>query len=365
MLRMAGLLLVVLIISGLGYAEESRATSLFFVHEQYDTPQLAELRSQYDFDEALEAGLSELEQIFLLKDWVFNAIDFRVNFAMAELRNSLQILELSQEKGVNFHCSQMAAVYMQTAVAMGWTARYLFMRNTAAEEHATNEIWSNELAKWVFIDATWNLHLEKDGVPLSALEIRREWLRNSAKDLDYVYGAGDTEVRYTYRDFPIKRSDNRAWLLWPIDELFVAYTYEMAYVTRNDFFSHGDGSGGHVWDHLVILKDEVNANDTSWAFRGRPSATNMQELYPAINRVDVYSDKLGAGMVALRFDVFGRYSDTPNFQDFLIQIGSRPWRAQKGAGFVLVGAERYERVRVRVRNKFGVLGPITTYLAGS
>ena len=358
MRRLFALLLLVITVSP-AWAEEEQQAPLRFTHESTDRPELAELRRLYDFDEVASGAGSEFERMLLLKDWVFRNVDFRHNYRFGNLRNTLGILAMAAE-GTGFHCSQFAAVYTQLAVAMGWTPRYLFMRNTRAEEHASNEIWSNEWAKWVFIDVTWNLHIEKDGVPLSTLEIRKEWLTNGGTDLVYVFGAGEQSERYTSDDFPVQRSDNNAWIWWPIDEVFISYTYQMALVTRNDFFSHGDGSGEAIWDDIVILKDEVNGSDRRWSFRNRPNVTDMRALYHDVNRVDILACDLDARTLALKLDAFGPFNDTPNFQEYLVRIGDGPWRVSEPL-VVLRGRERSRTVQARVRNKAGVLGPVATY----
>jgi hypothetical protein len=262
--------------------------------------------------------------------------------------------------GASFHCTHFAAIYMQTAVSMGWTSRYLFVRNTEREEHATNEIWSNEWAKWIFIDVTWNLHIEKDGVPLSGLEIRKEWLANGGEDLVYVFGAGEDEIRYTAADFPVERDDNNAWSWWPIDEIFMTYTYQMAFVTRNDFFSHSDGSGADIWDRIVVLKDSVNGGDKGWSLRDRPNIQDMRALYHDVNRVDIAACELDNRTVMLKLDAFGPYNDSPNFETYLVRVGDGEWEVSDGM-VTLRGRERKVPVQARIRNKFGVLGPVTTY----
>ena len=46
----------------------------------------------------------------------------------------------------------------------------------------------NQFRKWVVIDAQSNLHYEKAGIPLSAWEIRAEWLRDAGKSVDHMVG---------------------------------------------------------------------------------------------------------------------------------------------------------------------------------
>ena len=287
----------------------------------------------------------------------FTNVEFKHNYALAQLRNALKILRLG-ESGTTFHCSQFAAVFMQTAVSVGWTARYAFLRNVVAEEHAVNEIWSNDYKKWVFIDVTWNIHIEKNGVPLSLLEIRREWVRNGGKDLVYVYGSRENEARYTYMDFPIERSENNAWIWWPLDEIFMTYTYEIAMIWRNNFFSHANGDGSNIWDQILIIKDQLNQWDRRWAFRNRTAVVDMRAFYHDINRVDISYDQSVQGAVEVALDAFGEYNDTPNFKHYLVRINNGEWQvAEKEFRWNL--RPHFNRLEARVRNKFGILGPIS------
>jgi hypothetical protein len=276
---------------------------------------------------------------------------------MGDLRNALKILRLSSE-GQSFHCSHFAAVYMQCSVSLGWTARYFFLRNIKEEEHAVNEIWSNELQKWIFIDVTWNIHIEKDGVPLSILEIRNEWIKNEGRDVEYVYGIGKNEARYTYRDFPVERSDNNAWIWWPLDEIFITYSYEVALIGRNDFFTDDVGEGEKFWQTIYIIKDHLNHADKGWGFRRRTDIDDMRALYHDVNRVDIHYTVAEKRTLRIRLDAFGAYNYTPNFKDFLVRENGKGWRVVDGE-FDWKLKKRNNRLEARVRNRFGVLGPIS------
>jgi hypothetical protein len=351
--------LVLSFVTGPGLiAEERQHRPISFVHESYDTPALALLREEFSFDEYARRGASELEQMYRLKNWVFQNVDFKHNYEIGELRNALKILRLGQN-GLTFHCSHFAAVYMQCAVSMGWTARYFFLRNIKAEEHAANEIWSNELKKWIFIDVTWNVHIEKDGVPLSILEIRREWIRNDGKDVVYVFGDGTNERRYTYKDFPVERSDNNAWIWWPLDEIFITYSYEVALIGRNDFFTKEVGEGEYeFWQTIYIIKDEINSGDKEWSLRRRTDVDDMRALYHDVNRVDIGYTRLDKRTLRVRLDAFGPYNYTPNFGQFLVKENGKDWK-RADAQFDWKLKRRANRLEARIVNRFGVLGPIT------
>jgi hypothetical protein len=351
--RIVALVGFLAVASALG-AEEPRETTVSFASEAFETPQLARLRRLYNYDEKIAKGASEMEQMLLLKSWVFRNIPYQHNYDLSYMHDSLDILSLATA-GTGFLCTQLSAVYTQLAVSMGWTSRYIFNRNPNGDEHSTNEIWSNQLGKWVFIDVTWNLHMEKSGVPLSAMEIRREWLANKGRSLVYVYGAGADEARYTASQFPVKRNDNRAWREWPLDEAYLGYLWEMAYVGRNDFFSNDV----MFWDNIQIYRDEANGNDDSWGFRHQPAA-DVETLYHDVNRVDIQLASRDARLVTVKLDAGGPRNTTPNFKEFLVRVNGGDWKALTGDSLTVGANGPNTTLQARVRNKFGVLGPVTT-----
>lgn len=335
-------------------AEEPREQRVSFVSESFAAPELARLRKLYNFDEMISKGASELDQMLLLKNWVFRNIPYRQNYDYAYLHDSLDILSLATS-GIGVLCTQLSTVYTQLAVAMGWTARYIYNRNPAGDEHSTNEIWSNQLGKWIYIDTTWNLHVEKSGVPLSALEVRREWLANKGRNLVYVFGAGANEARYTSAQFPVKRSDNRAWQLWPLNDVWISYTWEMAWIGRNDFFANNE----LFWDGVQVYKDAAVEDDQGWGFRNQP-APGVAMLYHDVNRVDIQLSSRDARVVTVRLDSSGPRNITPNFDRFLVRVNGGEWMPLEGDTLAVRAAGPNTTVQARVRNKSGVLGPVAT-----
>lgn len=62
--------------------------------------------------------------------------------------------------------------------------------------HGINEIWLNSYHKWFLSDAKYDHHFEKNGVPLSALEIRDEYLKNGAADIKIAKGPDRVALDY-------------------------------------------------------------------------------------------------------------------------------------------------------------------------
>ena len=84
--------------------------------------------------------------------------------------------------------------------------------------HGVNEVWVNKFSKWVLIDAKYDAHFEKDGVPLSALEIRDEVWRDGARSVLCVVGP---ERRPMKPDPETGKSETRPdtyrWCSWETD----------------------------------------------------------------------------------------------------------------------------------------------------
>jgi hypothetical protein len=292
-----------------------------------------------------------------------------------DLRNSLTILRLAKG-GEEFWCNNMAAVFLQTALAMGWTARYAFLRSPEGDAHITNDLWSNDLKKWILLDATWNLHLERDGTVLSIPEVREVWATQTMSELDYVFGAGRDEARYTVRDMPIERTDSKLWHWWPVDQKWISFTHLVAYVMRNDFFGIERGNGGSIWRGILTVQDPVlSARDRAWEFYGKQVATDLRALYHDVNRVDVrvvpaYEQAgppparvrrdVEAPPVKLWLDAFGADNYTPNLEHFLVQVNGGPWQIS-GPELVFEPRKGINSIRARVVNKFGVQGPVTYF----
>jgi hypothetical protein len=225
------------------------------------------------------------------------------------------------------------------------------------------------------LDATWNLHLERNGEVLSIPEVRDAWHRGRGADLVYIFGAGADERRYTVADMPIERTDSKLWHWWPVDETWISFTHSVAYVMRNDFFAMERGNGGSIWSDIVTIRDGYNENDRYWEFRGRPGANNLRELYHDVNRVDVrvvpsYAPVSApaaqprpgrnqpAAPIRVWLDAYGKNDYTPNLDHFLVQVNGGAW-AVSGADLSFQPRRGVNRVAVRAVNKFGVQGPVT------
>jgi hypothetical protein len=77
------------------------------------------------------------------------------------------------EKGDAFWCTFKAALFVQGCNAVGLTARMLGINPFNEAAHTVTEVYNNEYRKWMLVDPWINFWFEKNGVPLSALEVHQ------------------------------------------------------------------------------------------------------------------------------------------------------------------------------------------------
>ncbi len=176
-----------------------------FRFDCFDNPKLQELRARYKLDQVVASGKDEFDRQVLLMDWAHQQFT-RFGRPTAPVKGALEILRGIQE-GKPFFCTQYAELLVSAAASLGWVDRVLALRRHqgvaqgGSSEHSTTEIWSNQYRKWVMLDPTSNMYLEKDGVPLNAYEIRQEWFYHAGKDLLFVIGKD--RKKYRKSDLPI------------------------------------------------------------------------------------------------------------------------------------------------------------------
>jgi hypothetical protein len=177
-----------------------------FKFDAYANPKLKELRERYKLDEVVAPGKNEFDRQVLLLDWVNHQFK-KFGAPTANPRGAAEILR-DIEQGHTFFCAQYADTFASTAASLGWVDRTLALRRpdkvgSGSTEHSSTEIWSNQFRKWVMLDPTFAMYVEKAGVPLNAYEIRQEWFYHDAKDVEFV--VDKDRKRYHKTDMPVFR----------------------------------------------------------------------------------------------------------------------------------------------------------------
>lgn len=149
------------------------APELFHSFEDYYNPRLKKLRDDYQLDKVVEGEPNEFLRILKLRQWVHTRWEF--DFHQDFKGDAFAILEKAKT-GCGFNCAHSMTVLQAVLSCMGYVARYVHVDRNHEDlgrsmHHGVDEVWSNDYAKWVVLDAQYDAHFERDGVPLSALEL--------------------------------------------------------------------------------------------------------------------------------------------------------------------------------------------------
>jgi len=319
-----------------------------FRFDSFDNPKLRQLRERYQLDAVVAPGRDEFERQVLLLDWVHHRFK-KFGRPSSNARGALEILQAIDE-GHTFFCAHYAHVFVSAAASLGWIDRELALRRHqdppqgGSSEHAVTEIWSNQYRKWVMMDPTAKMYLEKDGLPLNAYEIRQEWFYREGRDLVFV--VGKERKKYRKADLPIflGRFAGFGDLTVPANELD-KYGF-IAYIPNTNLMDAGLDYG-----QMFIVKDQL-CEGTRWHQRIAPPNPAVDPYFPihqAALSLVAEQDHL---RVALR-------TLTPNFQTYQVRSGGGPWKASEES-FPWTLHPGVNRLEVRAVNQFGVEGPLST-----
>lgn len=238
-----------------------RGNHLFVSHENLRSPRFRQLLDRYDLEKVVEGQTNEFKRILLLRHWIKKNIRIENDHPTVTRGDAFGILDAALQGG-GFHCGHFMVVQNAVLNAFGYVTRCLGVGpggtpDSPGGHHGVNEVWSNDFRKWVLIDAKYDTHFEKNGIPLSALEVRDELLRNGAVDLACMQGPDRRPV-----DGPEEPEGGPAtyrWLTWEI---------------QGD--RHSNWPGFHS-SALVIWEDEYSRSHRWW----RLGRTNKHWAYDA------------------------------------------------------------------------------------
>ncbi len=164
-----------------------------FRSEGPDHPALILLRNREGLDKVIEEGRDELARMQALCDWV-NSQWEQSSPVPYPPWDANRVLEMIRSGETGGFCAQYSVVLVQSFLALGWQARYIDIApegKRTGSGHFTVEAWSNQLDKWFVLDPFYDCRFEKEGMPLSALEIHRALARGEEDSIDVVRGQGE------------------------------------------------------------------------------------------------------------------------------------------------------------------------------
>jgi hypothetical protein len=342
-----------------------------FKFDSADNPKLKELRECYKLDEVVATGRDEFDKQVLLMDWTHRQFK-KFGKPSANSKGALEILKAIGE-GHTFFCAHFAQVFVSSAASMGWVDRELALRRHqgvaagGSTEHSSTEIWSNQYRKWVMLDPTSNMYLEKDGVPLNGFEIRQEWFYHNGTNLVFVIGK--ERKKYKKSDLPIILGRYAGFGVLAIspDELD-KYGFT-AYIPNTNLMDARED-----YEKMFIFKDKL-CDGTKWHTRTVPANPAVDPYFP-IGQVWPTIVPGGGnpnGQYAFKRDGTKAFLPpngeniliklktlTPNFKEYQVRLNRKEWRAMTSDSIVLNIQPDIYRLEMKTVNQFGVEGPVST-----
>lgn len=174
---------------------EFNPDTAFVSFEDLSSPRFKALKEKYQLDTIFHGDTDELKRILLLRNWINKVIQID-NIGPYPGDGSPESILDEALMGHGFHCGHYMAVQNAVTNAYGYVTRCLGAGEGSPDgvkgflegHHGINEIWLNAYRKWFLSDAKYDYHFEKNGIPLSALEIREAYLKNRAADITLMKG---------------------------------------------------------------------------------------------------------------------------------------------------------------------------------
>ena len=141
---------------------------------------LGVLRDHWKLADVVAGAETEMDKLKALRQWVRNqwtngwskgALNYTPSW------DARVILTLTPDNLSQGMCTHYATTYVQCSQAVGYTSRSIF------RGHALSETWSNDLKKWIVMDAGMDpndrrrstYHFERNGLPLNELEVHKAY----------------------------------------------------------------------------------------------------------------------------------------------------------------------------------------------
>lgn len=318
--------------------------------EDLTDPGFKHLKDKYQLDTIFHGETDEFKRILLLRHWIKSVIpieDYSSHYSGDGYAEGILDAALG---GEGFHCGHFMVVQNGVMNAYGYLTRALGAGpgvqgvEEADGHHGINEVWINKFNKWVLFDAKYDHHFEKNGIPLSSLDIRDEYLKNKGADISLVQGPARRPIEYNEEVQTSKEHFTRTytWITWQ---------------EHGDFFSSWPDHRGKV---VMYEDDFYRAN--IWVRDGKPCwiYDHMEEILLITERDHI---EWTPNTIKTEVSIEGSnasiklISDTPNLKEYQVRVSSSGDWSATGENFSIDLKEKKYELAFRVVNLAGVSGP--------
>ncbi|NOY37299.1 MAG: hypothetical protein GXO83_06955 [Chlorobi bacterium] len=324
-----------------------KPNTVFKSYEDLRSPKFEHLKRKYQLDTIFHGEQDELKRILLLRHWIKTVIKIEDHSEHYSGEGYAEGILDAALKGEGFHCGHFMVVQNAVMNAYGYVTRCLGagpgVNGGPDGHHGINEIWLNRYHKWFMSDAKYDHHFEKNGIPLSALEIRDEYLKNKAVDIIMVKGPDrrPLEVDDVLGTSKERYAQTFTWVEWDM--------YNNIFTVWPDFQT------------MLIMYDDDYFEKHTWIWGGKPHwayNTEFLKLVKDRNAIEwtpnTIMSKVQINNRNARIELT---SDTPNLKEYQIkELPAGNWHAVADTLNLKLTRDQYE-LAFRAVNLANVTGP--------
>lgn len=219
-----------------------------FTYQSKNDKVLTDLRKKYNLDEVAGNG-DEISRFINLMKWVHKIVRHDGNSSNPKVKSADAIIEICKTENRGVNCRMMATILNEVYLSMGYKSRFITCMPQGEifdDCHVINEVYSNALHKWVWMDPTFETYVtDENGMYLSIQETRYRLVNdlpvNASKEINWngqAYGGGGEKylhgymAKNTYR-FSIPLNSCSAYENLPMNERTYLELYPVGYNPKN------------------------------------------------------------------------------------------------------------------------------------
>jgi len=142
-----------------------------------ENPDLIKLRTDFKLDLLVQDAQSDFEKILKIQSWVNTRWEHDGDNKPE--KNDAYFILKEAENGKKFRCVEYSLVASECLRALGFKVRNVGLMTRDINEvnsgagHVVNEVYINDLEKWVFIDPQFDVIAIANGIPLNSVELQK------------------------------------------------------------------------------------------------------------------------------------------------------------------------------------------------
>lgn len=143
--------------------------------------ELSSLRKKYNLDSVAGNG-TEVSKIINLMKWVHNTVRHSGNSMNPKDKTADGLIQICKKENRGINCRMMSTILNEAYLSMGFKSKFVTCMPKGkrfADCHVINSVYSTELKKWLWMDASFEAYvMDGEGNLLSIREVRERLINN-------------------------------------------------------------------------------------------------------------------------------------------------------------------------------------------